>query len=547
MSSLPDTAAWRSLTAHYAELRSVHLRALFQDDSERVTRMTLREGGLRFDFSKHRATDETLAQLVGLAEERDVAGAIARMFAGERINVTEGRAVLHVALRNRSNRPIRVDGRNVVPMVSAALAKMRAFSDRLRAGEHKGHTGEAISDVVNLGIGGSDLGPRMVVEALAPFAKGGPRVHFVSNVDGADLARTLAPLDPARTLFIVASKSFTTQETLTNARSARAWLIERLKEDAAVAKHFVAVSSNADAVRSFGIDGANVFEMWDWVGGRYSLWSTIGLPIACAVGMDRFEELLGGAHRMDEHFRTSPLSENIPVVSALLGVWYAGFFGAASHAVLPYDHGLRLLPAWLQQLDMESNGKRVRADGEPVEGYTTGPIVWGGTGTDAQHSFFQLLHQGTRLVPVDFLAPIESHYPRGDHHPKLLANMIAQAEALMRGRTEAEARAELGAAGLDEDGIDALAPHKVFEGNRPSTAILFPQLDPETLGALLAFYEHRVFVQGVIWGINSFDQWGVELGKQLAKQVLEELEGGSAGDHDASTRGLIRAVLQGRK
>ena len=547
MSTSPtDEEAWRALTAHAATMRDVHLRTLFADDPERARRLSFRLDDLLFDFSKHRVTDETMEALMALARQRDLPAWIERMFTGENINVTEGRAGLPDALRNRDNRPIRVDGKNVVPVVSAVLAKMRKFTDRVRAGEHTGHTGEAITDVVNLGIGGSDLGPLMVCEALEPYWKEGLTPHFVSNVDGAHLGRTLKGLNPATTLFIVASKSFSTEETLTNARSARSWLVEKLGSDKAVAKHFVAVSTNHDAVKEFGIDPANVFEFWDWVGGRYSLWSAIGLPIACAIGMDAFEELLLGAHRMDAHFRSAPLEENLPVIGAMLGVWYASFFGASSHAVLPYDQSLHRLPAWLQQADMESNGKRTRRDGDVVDGYVTGPIVWGEPGTNAQHSFFQLLHQGTRLVPCDLLAPLVSHYPTGDHHRKLLANLVAQAEALMIGRTEEEARAELEASGLDAEEVERLLPHKVFEGNRPSTTILFDRLDPKTLGSLLAYYEHRVFVQGVIWGLNSFDQWGVELGKVLAKRILPELSGAEEpSGHDTSTTALIRLIQAG--
>lgn len=548
MSNSPaETDAWRELSAHHESLRDAHLRELFHEDPGRAQRYTHELGELLFDFSKHRVDDEAWRLLVSLAEERDVAGWRERMFSGEAINVTEGRSVLHVALRNRSNTPIRVDGRNVVPQVSATLAKMRMLVERVRGGEHRGHTGEPLTHIVNIGIGGSDLGPKLVCEALRPFWQEGMRAHFVSNVDGANLAQTLAELDAARTLFIVASKSFNTQETLTNATSARRWLVEKLGSEQAVGDHFVAVSTNVEAVRKFGIDPSRCFEMWDWVGGRYSLWSSIGLPIAMVAGMDRFEELLAGAHEMDEHFRTAPLDENVPVLSALLGIWYSAFFGSETWAVLPYDHTLARLPAWLQQGDMESNGKRTRRDGDVVEGYDTGPIVWGGAGTNAQHSFFQLLHQGTRLVPCDFVAPIRSQYALGDHHDKLLANFLAQGEALMIGRTEEEARAELEAAGRSPEEIDALAPHKVFEGNRPSTTILLDSLDAKNLGALLAMYEHRIFVQGVIWGVNSFDQWGVELGKALAASILPELSGGEAErQHDASTAALIDRIAARR-
>ncbi len=543
MSTAPtETQAWRALEAHHAAMRDVSLRELFARDPGRAARMTRSLGALRVDLSKHLATDETLRLLVALAEARDVAGGFAAMFAGEILNPTEGRAVLHVALRDRSGAATRAGGEDVAPGIAACLARMRDLSERVRSGAHAGHRGDRITDLVNLGIGGSDLGPAMVCDALRPYWAEGLRAHFVSNVDGAHLARTLAPLDPARTLFVVASKTFTTTETLTNARSARRWLLDGLGDERAVAKHFVAVSTNLEAVRAFGIDPANALPMWDWVGGRYSLWSAIGLPIACAIGMDRFEELLAGAHAMDVHARSAPLAENLPVLSALLGVWYANFFGWESWAVIPYDQSLARLPAWLQQGDMESNGKRTRADGDAVRGYATGPIVWGEPGTNAQHSFFQLLHQGTRRVPIDFLAPCRSQYPLDDHHEQLLANLLAQAEALMIGKTEAEARAELEAAGLDAAAVAHLLPHKVFEGNRPSTTILFDALDPHTLGMILAFYEHRIFVQGRIWGVNSFDQWGVELGKQLAKAIHGELVGGAARAHDASTAAAIAHV-----
>ncbi len=546
MSSPTSTAAWKALAAHHAVLRDQHLRELFRADPGRAERLTHTLGDLRVDLSKNRITDETLALLVRLAEERELQRWIERMFAGEAINATEGRAVLHVALRNRSERPIEVDGRDVMPAVRAVLAKMRAFTERLRGGELRGYTGERITDVVNVGIGGSDLGPAMVCEALRPYWRDDLRAHFVSNVDGSHLGETLRHLDPARTLFLVASKTFTTLETLTNARSARRWLVDRLGSERAVASHFVAISTNHEAVEAFGIDPANVFELWDWVGGRYSLWSAIGLPIACAVGMDRFEELLEGAHFVDEHFRSAPVAENVPALLALIGIWYRDFFGASSFAVLPYDQLLHRMPAWLQQGDMESNGKSTRRDGSPVD-CPTGPIVWGEPGTNGQHAFFQLLHQGTELVPCDFLAPLFSQHPIGDHHDKLLANLLAQTEALMIGKSEEEVRAELAKSGVEGARADALAPHKVFPGNRPSTTILFDRLDPRTLGSLLAVYEHRIFVQGVIWGVNSFDQWGVELGKQLASRILPELTGeAEVGAHDASTGALVRYVRERR-
>ncbi|HEB98950.1 MAG TPA: glucose-6-phosphate isomerase [Thiotrichales bacterium] len=539
MTDPTQTTAWQALTDHFFEIRDRHMRELFAEDPGRFDRFSLRFGDLLLDFSKNRITEETFALLLDLARECDVEGWIRRMFAGDPINFTERRPVLHVALRNRSNRPIRVNGEDVMPAVNTVLERMRAFSEAVRNGEWRGFTGEAMTDVVNIGIGGSDLGPQMVCRALTAHAEGGPRAHFVSNVDGSHIAGTLRELSPETTLFIVASKTFTTQETLTNARTARTWLVEEFGDEAAVARHFVAVSTNAEAVRAFGIDPENMFGFWDWVGGRYSLWSAIGLPIALHVGMDRFEELLAGAHAMDEHFRTAPLAENLPVVLALLGIWYINFFGAETHAILPYDQYLDRFPAYFQQGDMESNGKRVDREGRVVD-HATGPVVWGEPGTNGQHAFFQLLHQGTRLVPADFLAAAEPAHPIGDHHRILLSNFFAQTEALMRGRTEAEARAELQAQGLSGEALERLLPHRVFPGNRPTNSILYRRLDPRTLGSLIALYEHKIFVQGVIWNINSFDQWGVELGKQLAGTILPELEGPEpVATHDASTNGLI--------
>jgi glucose-6-phosphate isomerase len=539
MSALTGSATWQALQRHAEALASVHLRDLFAEDPDRFARFSLREGDLLLDYSKNRITAETLRLLQDLARHADLEGWRDRMFAGEKINTTEHRAVLHVALRNRLNRPVRVDGEDVMPAVNAVLAQIRDFSERVRSGAWRGHGGAAITDLVNIGIGGSDLGPLMVCEALKPYQRADLRPHFVSNVDGAHLVHTLARLDPARTLFIVASKTFTTQETMTNAVSARAWLVERLGDEAAVGKHFVAVSTNAEAVAAFGIDTANMFAFWDWVGGRYSLWSAIGLPIALAIGFERFRELLAGGHAMDEHFRSAPLERNLPMILGLLGVWYRNFLGAASHAVLPYDQHLHRLPAYLQQADMESNGKSVRRDGQAVD-YATGPIIWGEPGTNGQHAFYQLIHQGTALIPADFLAAAESLTPLGDHHDKLLANFFAQPEALAFGKTEGEARAELEREGLRGEVLAALLPHKLFPGNRPSTAILYRRLDPATLGRLIALYEHKIFTQGVLWNINSFDQWGVELGKQLAKAILPELAGAaSVTSHDSSTNGLI--------
>jgi glucose-6-phosphate isomerase len=539
MSGLTRSAAWRALERHADAMAGVHLRDLFAGDDDRFARFSLRLDDLLLDYAKNRVTEETLRLLRDLARQAELEAWRTRMFSGDKINTTEHRAVLHVALRNRSNRPILVDGRDVMPDVNAVLAKMRDFSERVRSGAWRGHTGEVVTDVVNIGIGGSDLGPHMACEALRPYQRPDLRPHFVSNVDGAHLLDTLAPLDPARTLFVVASKTFTTQETMTNAASARTWLVEGLGDESAVARHFVAVSTSADAVAGFGIRVENMFEFWDWVGGRYSLWSAVGLPIALAVGFARFEQLLAGAHAMDEHFRTAPLERNMPVILALLGIWYRDFLGACSHAVLPYSQHLHRLPAYLQQADMESNGKSVRRDGERVD-YATGPIVWGEPGTNGQHAFFQLLHQGTELVPADFLAAAESLTPLGDHHDKLLANFFAQTEALAFGKTADEARAELEREGLSGAELEALLPHKTFEGNRPTSSILFRRLDPATLGKLIALYEHKIFTQGVLWEINSFDQWGVELGKQLAKVILPQLAGAEpVTSHDSSTNGLI--------
>ncbi len=536
---LEETEAWKALSAHAEDQRDVHMRDLFEADSGRFDRFSLRHEGLFLDYSKNRITDETmrllwdLARTAGVEEHRD------RMFAGERINVTEARAVLHVALRNCSEEPFVLDGKDVMPEVRSALEHVMEFSEELRNGDWRGHTGHTISDVVNIGIGGSDLGPLMVTEALRPYQSEALRVHFVSNVDGAHLEETVAELDPESTLFLVASKTFTTQETLTNAHSARRWIVESLGSEEAIAKHFVAISTNEPAVREFGIDPENMFVFWDWVGGRYSLWSSIGLSIAIAIGYEAFEELLRGAHSMDRHFREAPLEENLPATLALLGVWYRNFLGAASHAVLPYDQYLHRLPAYLQQADMESNGKRVDREGRALP-YDTGPVLWGEPGTNGQHAFYQLIHQGTQIVPCDFLAAARTQGSLPQHHEILLSNFFAQAEALMRGKTEEEAEEELLAAGHTETEARRLGPHKCFPGNRPSNSILYERLDPRTLGQVLALYEHKIFVQGALWQINSYDQWGVELGKQLAKKILPELQGeGPLGPHDASTSGLI--------
>ncbi|MBI5752525.1 MAG: glucose-6-phosphate isomerase [Hydrogenophilales bacterium] len=539
MAALTRSPAWKALKAHHKQMANVPMRDLFAQDSKRFDKFTLRFNDLLLDYSKNIVTETTLRLLFDLARQAELTTWRERLFTGDKINFTENRAVLHTALRNRSNRPIKVAGRDVMPAVNKVLAHMRDFSERVRSGQWKGHTGQAITDIVNIGIGGSDLGPVMATEALKPYAAPHLQVHFVSNIDGAHLAETLKPLKPETTLFIVASKTFTTQETLTNARSARDWFLSAARDEKAIAKHFAAVSTNTKEVKAFGIDPANLFEFWDWVGGRYSLWSAIGLSIAIYLGMDQFEALLGGAHAMDEHFRTAPLEQNLPVVMGLLGVWYGDFFDAQSHAVLPYDQYLHRFPAYLQQLDMESNGKRVRRDKKTVD-YHTGPVLWGEPGTNGQHSFYQLIHHGTKIIPADFLAPAQSQHPLGEHHPILLSNFFAQTEALMKGKTEAEVRAELEAAGITGRKQDQLAPHKVFPGNRPTNSILFKQLDPATLGALIALYEHKVFVQGVIWNINSFDQWGVELGKQLAQKIQPELkDGAQVQSHDSSTNGLI--------
>jgi glucose-6-phosphate isomerase len=538
------SSAAASLRAHQKEMASRHMRDLFAEDKQRFERFSLRPApDFLLDYSKNRITAETMRLLFALAEEARLADWRERMFRGERINTTENRAVLHVALRNRANRPIEVDGRDVMPDVNRVLAQMRRFSEAVRAGAWTGATGQRLADIVNIGIGGSDLGPAMVTEALTPYVDPALRLHFVSNVDGTHIAEALRRCRPETTLFIIASKTFTTQETIANARTAREWLVGRLGE-AAIPKHFVALSTNEKAVAAFGIDTANMFAFWDWVGGRYSLWSAIGLSIALAVGMDNFEALLEGAFEMDEHFRTAPLEANAPVILGLLGVWYADFFDAAAHAVLPYDQYLARFPAYLQQGDMESNGKRVTRGGAAVD-YATGPVIFGEPGTNGQHAFYQLIHQGTHLIPCDFIAAAQSHNDIGAHHKLLLANFFAQPEALMKGKTEAEVRAELARAGLSGAALEALVPHRVFPGNRPTNAILYRRLDPKTLGRLIALYEHKIFVQGVVWDVNSYDQWGVELGKQLASAILPELDAAApVASHDASTNGLINAYKE---
>ncbi len=539
MASITQSAAWKALQAHYEQASRLQMRDLFHQDPRRFEKFSLRFNDILLDFSKNRITEQTLRLLLDLANQADVRGWTRKMFDGEKINTSEDRAVLHVALRNRSNRPILVDGKDVMPDVNRVLAHMREFTDSVRAGRWTGYTSKRITDVVNIGIGGSDLGPVMVTEALKPYGTPDLRVHFVSNVDGTHIAEITKPLNPQTTLFIVASKTFTTQETLTNARSAREWLLGAAKDPKAVAKHFVALSTNSAEVSKFGIDTKNMFEFWDWVGGRYSLWSAIGLSIALFIGMDNFEELLTGGHLMDEHFRSAPLEQNLPVILALVGIWYNNFFGAQTVALLPYDQYMHRFPAYFQQGDMESNGKSVQRNGTPCD-YSTGPIIWGEPGTNGQHAFYQLIHQGTKLVPADFFAPMETHNPIDDHHAILLSNFFAQTEAMMKGKTADEVRQELKDSKLNPQELEKLVPQKVFTGNKPTNSIMFRKLTPRTLGALIALYEHKIFTQGVIWNINSFDQWGVELGKQLAKVILPELKSpGTVTTHDASTNALI--------
>ncbi|WP_421280134.1 glucose-6-phosphate isomerase [Aeromonas taiwanensis] len=533
------TQAWQALEAHFAANKESRLKDLFAQDPQRFDKFSLTFGGdILVDYSKNLITEETLKLLVNLANETDLRSAIDAMFNGDKINMTEGRAVLHTALRNRSDRPIEVDGKDVMPEVNAVLAKMKGFCEKVISGEWKGYTGKPIQHVVNIGIGGSDLGPVMITEALRPY-KNHLEMHFVSNVDGTHIAETLKKIDAETTLFLVASKTFTTQETMTNALTARDWFLGHAGDKAHVAKHFAALSTNGKAVAEFGIDTANMFEFWDWVGGRYSSWSAIGMPIALSLGFEHFEALLQGAFEMDMHFATAAYEQNVPVLLALIGLWYNNFYGAESEAILPYDQYMHRFPAYFQQGNMESNGKYVDRDGNKVD-YQTGPIIWGEPGTNGQHAFYQLIHQGTKLIPCDFLAPAISHNPIGDHHPKLLANFFAQTEALAFGKSKEAVEAEFLAAGKTLDQVKELVPFKVFEGNRPTNSILFKSLTPKTLGSLIAMYEHKIFVQGAIWNIFSFDQWGVELGKQLANKILPELGNDEAvTSHDCSTNGLI--------
>ncbi|MCL4127440.1 UNVERIFIED_CONTAM: hypothetical protein GTU68_015500 [Idotea baltica] len=512
-------------------MQSVQMRDLFANDSQRFEKFSLKFEDILVDYSKNILDESTLGLLSNLAEEVELKAAIEKMFTGEVINQTEGRAVLHTALRNRSNTPVMVDGEDVMPQINEVLGKIESFTNRLHTFQLRGFTGKPITDIVNIGIGGSDLGPVMVTEALRPYWKPNINVHYVSNVDGTHISETLKRVSPEQTLFMIASKTFTTQETMTNARSARTWFLESAKDEEFIKKHFVAISTNEKAVAEFGIDTQNMFGFWDWVGGRYSLWSAIGLSIACTIGFDNFRQLLEGGHAMDNHFRQAPLDENLPVLLALIGIWYNNFFGAETESILPYDQYLHRFPAYFQQGNMESNGKYVDRSGNSID-YQSGPIIWGEPGTNGQHAFYQLIHQGTKLIPCDFMAHAVSHNPLGDHHT----------EALMKGKNETEVRAELEAAGKSESEIAKLLPFKVFQGNKPTNSILFKQLTPRTLGSLIALYEHKIFAQGVIWNIFSFDQWGVELGKQLAKSILPELGGDEAvTSHDASTNGLINA------
>ena len=536
-----QTQAWKALTAHFESAQDMDMKELFAQDAKRFESFSTRFGSdILVDYSKNLIDAETMQHLFALANETEVKSAIEAMFSGDAINKTEGRSVLHTALRNRSDKPVMVDGKDVMPAVNAVLAKMELFTHRIVSGEWKGYTGKEITDVVNIGIGGSDLGPYMVTEALTPY-KTRLNMHFVSNVDGTHIVETLKSLNPETTLFLVASKTFTTQETMTNAHSARDWFLAEAGDEAHVAKHFAALSTNATAVAEFGIDTDNMFEFWDWVGGRYSLWSAIGLSISLSVGFDNFVELLEGAHEMDNHFASTEFESNIPVILALIGIWYNNFHGAESEAILPYDQYMHRFAAYFQQGNMESNGKFVDREGNPVE-YQTGPIIWGEPGTNGQHAFYQLIHQGTKLIPSDFIAPAISHNPASDHHQKLMSNFFAQTEALAFGKTKETVEAEFLAAGKTAEEVAELVPFKVFEGNRPTNSILVKQMTPRSLGNLIAMYEHKIFVQGVIWNIFSFDQWGVELGKQLANQILPELaDDAEVTSHDSSTNGLINA------
>ena len=546
MSQINQSPIWQSLNQHKKDIESISLREMFKSDPNRFNQFHIQFNDLLLDYSKHRISKETISLLVKLAKEADVEGWRNRMFEGEKINSTEHRAVLHTALRNQNTSSIISDGEDVMPKVKNVLKKMRRFSEEVRSGQWKGFTGKAITSVINIGIGGSDLGPAMVCQALKAYGSKTITPYFVSNVDGADLSQALEKCNPETTLFIIASKTFTTQETMTNAFSARDWFLKAAKDNQHIKKHFVALSTNQHAVSQFGIDTENMFEFWDWVGGRYSLWSAIGLSIALYIGMDGFEELLKGGFEMDEHFKTAPIEQNIPMMMGLLGVWYINFFNFPTHAILAYDQGLSKLAPYLQQADMESNGKFINRDGEHID-FHTGPVIWGEVGTNGQHAFYQLLHQGTEIVPADFIMPIESQYALGkdgnEHHKILLSNFIAQTQSLMLGKTYDEARAEIEKQGYEGEDIESFIPQKTFEGNRPTSSILFKKLTPKTLGQIIAMYEHKIFTQGIIWNINSFDQWGVEYGKQIAKQVLPKLSEKTLTDNfDSSTNGLINYI-----
>lgn len=540
------TKAWKALETHYASFKDTKIRDLFANDTSRFKKYSLKFEDILVDFSKNRLDDKALSLLLQLAEECGLKDAIVGEFSGQKINATENRAVLHVALRNRSNTPITVDGKDVMPEVNDVLEQMKNFSESIISGDWKGYTGKPITDIVNIGIGGSDLGPLMVTEALKPYKKEHINLHFVSNVDGTHMAETLKLVSPETTLFVVASKTFTTQETMTNAHTAKSWFLKAAKNESFVKNHFAALSTNSEAVSDFGIDTKNMFRFWNWVGGRYSVWSAIGLSVACGIGFDNFIEFLEGAHAMDNHFKTADFDKNIPVILALIGLWYNNFYGAETEAILPYDQYMHRFAAYFQQGNMESNGKYVDRNGETVN-YQTGPIIWGEPGTNGQHAFYQLIHQGTKLIPCDFLAPAISQNQIGDHHSKLLANFFAQTEAMMVGKSEKQVVDELKAVGKSDEEIQALKNFKIFQGNIPTNSVLFKKLTPHTLGALVAMYEHKIFVQGIIWNIYSFDQWGVELGKQLAKNILPELTNKeTVTSHDASTNGLINAYKEMR-
>ena len=546
MSQINQSPIWQSLNQHKKDIESISLREMFKSDPNRFNHFHIQFNDLLLDYSKHRISKETISLLVKLAKEADVEGWRNRMFEGEKINSTEHRAVLHTALRNQNISPIISDGEDVMPKVKNVLKKMRRFSEEVRSGQWKGFTGKAITSVINIGIGGSDLGPAMVCQALKAYGSKTITPYFVSNVDGADLSQALEKCNPETTLFVIASKTFTTQETMTNAFSARDWFLKAAKDNQHIKKHFVALSTNQHVVSEFGIDTENMFEFWDWVGGRYSLWSAIGLSIALYIGMDGFEDLLKGGFEMDEHFKTAPIEQNIPMMMGLLGIWYINFFNFPTHAILAYDQGLSKLAPYLQQADMESNGKFINRDGEHID-FHTGPVIWGEVGTNGQHAFYQLLHQGTEIVPADFIMPIESQYALGkdgnEHHKILLSNFIAQTQSLMLGKTYNEARAEIEKQGYEGEDIESFIPQKTFEGNRPTSSILFKKLTPKTLGQIIAMYEHKIFTQGIIWNINSFDQWGVEYGKQIAKQVLPKLSEKTPTDNfDSSTNGLINYI-----